>query len=94
MHDHIEKYIELNTSITRVWQALTDYREFGQWFRVALTAPFEEGKKTQGNITYSGAEHLKMTVTVDKIIPYSYFSFKWHPYAINPDYDYSHENQT
>ena len=33
MSDRIEKQIELNASISRVWRALTDHREFGEWFK-------------------------------------------------------------
>ena len=29
MEDRIEKRIELRASVSRVWRALTDYREFG-----------------------------------------------------------------
>ena len=32
MDNRIEKRIELKAPISRVWRALTDYREFGQWF--------------------------------------------------------------
>ncbi|MBT6482786.1 MAG: vanillate O-demethylase oxidoreductase VanB, partial [Gammaproteobacteria bacterium] len=35
MEDKIEKNVDLNAPIERVWQALTDHREFGEWFRVA-----------------------------------------------------------
>jgi len=31
--DKIEKQIEINAPVERVWQALTDYKEFGQWFQ-------------------------------------------------------------
>ena len=34
--DRIEKTIELNAPVSRVWRALTDHREFGAWFRVKL----------------------------------------------------------
>ena len=36
----IEKRIELKASVSRVWRALTDHREFGEWFRVKLDGPF------------------------------------------------------
>ena len=32
----IDKRIDLGAPIARVWRALTDYREFGQWFGVKL----------------------------------------------------------
>jgi hypothetical protein len=37
-----------------VWRALTDYREFGEWFRVNLESPFEVGKTARGRIAYPG----------------------------------------
>ena len=39
MNDRIEKRIELKAPLSRVWRALTDYREFGQWFGAKLDAP-------------------------------------------------------
>ncbi len=33
--DRIEKRIELKAPVARVWRALTDHQEFGEWFRVA-----------------------------------------------------------
>ena len=33
MSNSIEKRIELKASVSRVWRALTDHREFGEWFR-------------------------------------------------------------
>jgi uncharacterized protein YndB with AHSA1/START domain len=34
MTDRIEKTIELEAPVSRVWRALTDHQEFGTWFRV------------------------------------------------------------
>ena len=91
--DRIEKRIELKAS-ARVWRALSDYREFSQWFRVTLTSPFAPGQTTRGQVTYPGYEHLKMEVVVQKMEPEDYFSFTWHPGAIEPGVDYSHETPT
>jgi uncharacterized protein YndB with AHSA1/START domain len=92
--DRIEKQIELQAPVSRVWRALTDYREFGEWFRVKLEAPFVTGKVAGGNITWPGYEHLRMEVVVQKIEPERLFSFTWHPYAIDPKVDYSKEIPT
>ena len=56
--DRIEKQIDLKAPVSRVWRALTDYREFGEWFRVKLEGPFVAGKEAQGQITHPGYEHL------------------------------------
>ncbi len=94
MEDRIEKRIELKAPVSRVWRALTDYREFGTWFRVALEGPFVPGQQVSGRITWPGAEHLTMTVTVQRMEPERLFSYTWHPYAIDPAVDYSSEPTT
>ncbi len=92
--DRIEKQIEVNANVTRVWRALTDYREFGQWFRVNLEGPFVVGETTRGQITYPGYEHVTMEVIVDAIEAEQRFAFWWRPYAIDPQVDYSAEPRT
>ncbi|BDI33163.1 hypothetical protein CCAX7_52140 [Capsulimonas corticalis] len=92
--DRIEKQIELKAPVSRVWRALTDYQEFGEWFRVKLDGPFEPGKVSTGHITYPGYEHVQWNSVVQKIEPERLFSFTWRPYAIDPSVDYSAETPT
>lgn len=94
MEDRIEKRIELQAPVSRVWRALTDYREFGEWFRVRLDGPFVPGQVSRGHITYPGYEHLKWEAVVQQMEPEQLFSFTWHPYAIDPETDYSGETPT
>jgi uncharacterized protein YndB with AHSA1/START domain len=94
MNHRIEKRIELKAPVSRVWRALTDYREFGEWFRVKLDGPFVPGEISRGHITYPGYEHVKWEAVVQKIEPESLFSFTWHPYAVDPKKDYSKETPT
>lgn len=92
--DRIEKTIDLRAPVSRVWRALTDHVEFGQWFNVKLDGPFQPGKKSTGHITYPGYEHIKWHAVVQQMEPESLFSFTWHPYAIDPKADYSGETPT
>lgn len=94
MKDYIEKRIELKAPVSRVWRALTDYREFGEWFRVKLDGPFAPGKISRGQVTYPGYEHLKWEAVVQKMEPEKLLSLTWHPYAIDPKKDYSKEPST
>jgi uncharacterized protein YndB with AHSA1/START domain len=94
MADRIEKRVELKAPVARVWRALTDYREFGEWFRVKIEGPFVAGEVSRGHITYPGYEHLKWEAVVKAIEPERLFSFTWHPYAVDPKMDYSQEPQT
>jgi uncharacterized protein YndB with AHSA1/START domain len=92
--NRIEKRIELDAPPSRVWRALTDHREFGEWFRVKLDGPFVPGQVTRGSVAYPGYEHLKWEATVQEMEPERVFSFTWHPYAIDPDVDYRSEPPT
>jgi uncharacterized protein YndB with AHSA1/START domain len=94
MDARIEKRLELKAPISRVWRALSDYREFGQWFGVQMEAPFVAGQPAQGQITHPGYEHLRIHVVIQKIEPERLFSFTWHPYAVDPKQDYSKETPT
>jgi uncharacterized protein YndB with AHSA1/START domain len=94
MTDRIEKTIELQAPVSRVWKALTDYQEFGKWFRVRLEGPFVPGQSSRGQITYPGYEHLRWEAIVQKMEPERLFSFTWHPYAVDPKKDYSIEPPT
>jgi uncharacterized protein YndB with AHSA1/START domain len=90
----IEKRIELKATVSRVWRALTDYREFGEWFRVRIDGPFVPGEVSRGNITYPGYEHYKWEAVVKAMEPERLFSFTWHPYALDQSRDYSQETPT
>jgi uncharacterized protein YndB with AHSA1/START domain len=94
MENHIERQIDIQTPVSRVWRALTDHREFGAWFGVRLDTPFVAGESCEGTITSPGYEHLKLTLVVTAIEPESYFAYTWHPYAVDPDKDYSTESPT
>lgn len=94
MSNTIEKEIDLKAPVARVWQALTDYRQFGEWFRVNLESPFVAGKITRGRLTFSECETLTMEVMVTAIEPQTRFAFTWHPYAIDTAVDYSKEMPT
>jgi uncharacterized protein YndB with AHSA1/START domain len=90
----IEKQIWLKAPVSRVWRALTDYREFGEWFRVKLDGPFAPQQVSRGHITYPGYEHLIWEAVVQAMEPERLFSFTWHPYAIDPKADYAQEPST
>jgi uncharacterized protein YndB with AHSA1/START domain len=94
MTDRIEKTIELNAPVERVWRALTDHEEFGQWFRVKLDAPFKPGQPSTGHMTWPGYEHVRWNAGVVTMDEPRLFSFTWHPYAIDQSQDYSDETPT
>ena len=90
----IEKQIFLRAPRARVWRALTDAREFGTWFGVSLDDPIEAGKWVSGRITHPGYEHVRFRMLVERMDREVLFAYRWHPYAVDPDVDYSKEPMT
>jgi uncharacterized protein YndB with AHSA1/START domain len=95
LSDRIERKILLKAPRSQVWRALANAEAFGQWFGVALEGKrFVAGERTQGQITYPGYQHLTWDVLVERVEPERVFSFRWHPYAVEPQVDYSQESET
>ncbi len=82
-NDKIEKVVELTAPVSRVWRALTDHEEFGQWFRVDLDQPFEKGGESTGKMTHPGTEHMPWLARVERMDPEQLFSLRWHVYDSN-----------
>ena len=93
--DRIERTLVLRAPKGRVWRAITTPEEFGTWFKVKLEGTtFVAGRTTIGKITHPGFENLTMEMHVERIDPEDFFSYRWHPYAIDPKVDYSNEPTT
>lgn len=103
--DQIQKETILNSSRERVWHAISDSGNFGAWFGVELDGPFVVGSQTIGRIipTQVDPEVAKLQephkgrrfeIWVERIEPMTCFSFRWHPFAVDPSYDYSQEPMT
>jgi uncharacterized protein YndB with AHSA1/START domain len=92
--DKIEKKIVLKAPRSRVWRAIADAKEFGTWFRMELEGSFAPGARIRGRSTEPGYEHVTGDLTIEKVEPERLLSYRWHPYAIDPNVDYSGEPTT
>lgn len=103
--NRIEKQVLLQASLERVWSAISNAKEFGSWFGVQFDDAFVEGEQTTGEIVPTTVdpevaksqepyEGQPFEITIERIKPMHHFSFRWHPYAIDPDFDYSKEPTT
>jgi uncharacterized protein YndB with AHSA1/START domain len=92
--DRIEKKVTLKAPRSKVWRAIADAEQFGEWFRVKLDSPFQARKTVRGKILNPKYEHMKLDLEIEKIEPERYFSYRWHPYPIDPKVDYSKEPTT
>ena len=92
--DRIEKRTVLRAPRARVWRALTTAAEFGAWFGARIEGAFAPGATIKGPITIWGYEHVMLEMLIERIEPERYFSYRWHPYAIDASKDYSAEPTT
>lgn len=93
--DRIERHILLKAPRSRVWRALSNAEEFGDWFGVALKGKtFLAGQRLQAQITYPGYEHVVWDVVIERVEPERLLSWRWHPAAVEPSVDYSKEPTT
>ena len=92
--DRIADKVLLRTPRARVWHALADSEEFGRWFGVRGLGVFTPGATVRGQVTHKGYEQVTWECTIERMDPGRLFSFRWHPYAVDPDADYSGEPTT
>ena len=93
--DRIEKNIVLRAPRSRVWRAITNAKEFGEWFRMKLDGEIVQGATLHGTVTRPGNEHISpIEMLIEQVEPERYFSYRWHPYAIDAAVNYSGEAMT
>jgi len=103
--DRIEKTVVLRAPLDRVWNAIADSKQFGAWFGVAFDGPFVAGKRITGKIvpTQVDAEVAKsqqqynglpIEWLIERVEPKRLMSFRWHPFAVEKNVDYSSEPTT
>jgi uncharacterized protein YndB with AHSA1/START domain len=103
--DCIEKTILLRASLKRVWRALSDSTEFGNWFGMRFNAPFAPGATMTAVIVPTTVnqdvaqmqkpyEGISFEIKIEQMQPERLFSFRWHPGAIEPGIDYASEPTT
>jgi uncharacterized protein YndB with AHSA1/START domain len=103
--DCIEKKILLSAPCSRVWRAITDSKQFGEWFGVKFDRPFTPGATMRGVLVGTTEDEeiakkqrqysdVPFEITIERIEPERLFSFRWHPFAIERGVDYSREPTT
>src|SRR5689334_8705140 len=91
--DRIEKEIRLSAPVSRVWRAVSDAQEFARWFGFELAGQFVEGARILARVTHPGYEHVKVELSIEKVVPERLIAWRWHPNAVEAR-DYSHEPTT
>ena len=91
--DRIIKTTVLRAPQTRVWNALSDAKQFAEWFGITLNEPFTVGRTVTGQLTMRG-QTFAIEFSIDRMDPEERFAYRWHPYAIDPKVDSSSEPMT
>jgi uncharacterized protein YndB with AHSA1/START domain len=84
--DRVQRSVILRAPRSKVWRALTDPAQFGEWFGAGLSGRFAPGEKMRGPITMPGYEHFAFEVVVERMEPETLFSWRWQPGG-DPDRD-------
>jgi uncharacterized protein YndB with AHSA1/START domain len=93
--DRIDKRVELRAPRSRVWRAISDAREFETWFHMKIDGDFAAGRTVHGKVQNKRFEDANpIEITIERIEPERYFSYRWHPFALDPKVDYSVEPTT
>ena len=103
--DRIVKSILLRATRQRVWDAIADHRQFGEWFGMRFHAPFTAGATVRATIVGTTVdpataerqrqyEGIEFDVVVERIEPQRLLSFRWHPGGIEAGVDYTREPMT
>ena len=92
--DRIQKHVQVSARRSRVWRAIADAEEFGTWFRMKIDRPFAPGATVLGRVGIPGYEHVTVEMLIETMEPEHYFSYRWHPYAVDPAVDYAAEPMT
>lgn len=93
--DQIQKHITLRAPLSKVWKAIATPAQFGEWFGVRFEVDtFEPSAVVRGRFLSEKYADLQWEMIIDRVQPQSLFSFRWHPYAMDKNVDYSMEERT
>src|SRR5580692_6204353 len=90
----IERSTLVRAPRSRVWQALTNIRQFSQWFCVEAEGEFAPGVRLNMISTHECGKGQTFFIDVLKMEAPESFSWRWHPGSKRPDEDISAEPMT
>jgi uncharacterized protein YndB with AHSA1/START domain len=90
----IDRSIEIQAPLEKVWRALTTVAELSAWFRVQIEGEIAAGNEVDMISLYPGHEGKRFRVRFVELTPPKRFVWQWHPGAVDPSVDYSQEPRT
>jgi uncharacterized protein YndB with AHSA1/START domain len=90
----IDRTTEINAPPERVWRALTSAEELSAWFQVRVEGAIAPGSEVWMTSTHAQHTGVRFLVRFTTMIPPHRLAWQWHPGAVDPNVDYSHEPWT
>ena len=90
----IDRTIEVNAPLDRVWRILTTAKDLSTWFKVDIEGEIAAGAEVWMISKYPGYEGKRFLVRVTEMTPPRRFAWQWHPGAVDDDIDYTREAWT
>ena len=91
--DSIVKETVIKAPRSRVWNAITDSRQFATWFGSRIDGDFVEGRPVACIANCDGKD-IPFEIHVEKIEPETLFAYRWHPTDADADGKYGAEPMT
>ena len=90
----IDRSIDIDAPLGRVWRALTNADELSAWFQVQIEGDIAPGIEVWMTSVHKGYEGQRFRVRFTEMVEPHRFAWEWHPGAVDPNVDYSREPRT
>jgi uncharacterized protein YndB with AHSA1/START domain len=90
----VDRTIDINAPIERVWRALTDAKELSAWFQVTIDGKIAPGEDVWMTSTHAEHAGTRFPVRIVEMTAPRRVVWQWHPGAVDPAVDYSREPRT
>jgi uncharacterized protein YndB with AHSA1/START domain len=90
----IDRTIQINAPVDRVWRALTNAEELSTWFQVRIEGAIAPGADLWMTSVHPGHAGARFPVRIAEMTAPHRLVWQWHPGEVDPKLDYSHEPRT
>lgn len=90
----IDKSIEIDAPVERVWRALTDAAELSTWFQVKIDGEIASGRTVWMTSILPSHAGIRFDVEIVELTPPSRVVWRWHPGDVDAAVNYQDEPRT
>jgi uncharacterized protein YndB with AHSA1/START domain len=90
----IDRSVEVEAPIDRVWRALTDASQLSAWFQVTIEGAIAAGAEVWMTSVHPDHAGQRFKVRFLELAPPHRLVWAWHPGEIDPSVDYAKEPET